>query len=94
MTDSLLSPRTVGNIYLLKANGMSYADNAWLAPWGHTFVFMVAACRDARILLTSEPGKTSGTDAYEILLGGWDNTKSAILAGSMVYDILGGTCGI
>ena len=48
---------------------------AWMKTTDEFFVFRVAACSDVHLALSPEFGVTSG---FEIVLGGWQNTKSVI----------------
>ena len=45
-------------------------------------VFTVKSCSDAHIALSSIPGDTT-QKTYEIVLGGWSNTKSVIRIGRL-----------
>lgn len=52
----------------------------------HTLIFWVKACNDAHILLQSIPG--SMTDqAFEIVIGGWGNTRSVLRDKKGVYTL-------
>jgi hypothetical protein len=54
--------------------------------------FSVLCSNDAHILLSERPAGQG--DAYEIVLGGWENTKSALrkFGVSQVYEVNGAVC--
>ena len=51
-----------------------------------SFVFMLQACNDGHIGLSSIPQNTA-THTYEFVVGGWSNTKSAFRLNPMDTDI-------
>ena len=69
-TDSVIEARTDG------AYG-SY-DEMWLSVQGKTSVqFSVRLCTDAHVALATIPMET-GMSTTEVVIGGWENKKSAI----------------
>ena len=59
-------------IYTQTTYGYKYG---WVKPTEDHFVFRVAACSDVHVNLSPTYGSSEG---YEIVIGGWHNTKSAI----------------
>lgn len=52
---------------------------AWIAMGDHTqFVFRVKACTDVHVLLSHTFDHYDPMNTYEVVLGGWYNTKSVI----------------
>lgn len=77
---------TVGNVWELHTpddgSNYKYTYNTFTTH-GHIISFEVNACNDAHVLLQSVPG-SSDDSCYEIVIGGWSNTKSVIRNGYRV----------
>ncbi|XP_019614801.1 PREDICTED: cell wall protein RBR3-like [Branchiostoma belcheri] len=71
---------------MLKTTDTTY-EYRWDLPQrtGTRFTFQVSANSDAHIGLS--PANQDATDMYEIVLGGWGNTKSAIRRGKLGSDV-------
>jgi hypothetical protein len=52
-------------------------DYIWATTDTNYLEFEVMACNDAHIALTQSPGNTS-YNTFEVVIGGWGNTKSVI----------------
>ena len=50
-------------------------NRMWLSVRREVVEFEVMACSDVHIALTDEPGKTSETSTYEIVIGGFTNSR-------------------
>jgi hypothetical protein len=71
-----------GNIYELhtRDDGNAYQYNySIITVWDERLSFSVKACNDAHIMLQTVPGSTTDKH-FEIVIGGWSNTRSAIRA--------------
>ena len=49
-------------------------------------IIHVKACSDAHAVIARNAGEAY-TDAYEVVIGGWDNTQSAILSSVNIFNI-------
>ena len=50
-------------------------NRVWLMPKTESLEFDVVACSDIHIALLGDPGNTDPDRVYEIVIGGFDNTK-------------------
>ena len=51
-------------------------NRIWLATKGHHLEFEVLACSDIHISLSDDFGlQESGSNNYEIVIGGWSNSR-------------------
>ena len=64
------------NTHVNTDNGNNYENTDLDLSKADGVVFKVKACHDALIILSTSTN--FGTNVYEIILGGWKNTKSII----------------
>ena len=64
-----------GNMYTIYTPDTYGYNYLWMDPSDEYFVFRVAACSDVHVALSNT---ATNSTAYEIILGGWTNTQSAI----------------
>ena len=71
----LLIYGTTGPMYTVRTPSEDYQyDHLWVVPHDHYLEFELMACSDGHIALAETPGIwTEGT--YEIVIGGWTNSK-------------------
>ena len=64
-------------------------NQAWIntAPAGPVFVFSVRACSDVHLAL-AEFASVEDNAAYQVVIGGWDNSKYVVLKMSFTDDDL------
>lgn len=67
----------VDDVYIVHTDETNALDHVVLATERKFFLFSVRACRSVQLHLTHLPGVVND-HAYEIIIGGPDNTKSAI----------------
>ena len=75
-----------GNVYELHTpdSGQSYAYTfSVITFWDERLSFNVKACNDAHIMLQTVPGSTVDKH-YEVVIGGWSNTRSVIRSSQQV----------
>lgn len=70
----------VGDTYSVFTQSDYRYDYTWVQPTGSSVEFRVRTCNDGHILLSSS--LLDVADGYEIVLGGYDNTRSDIRRGS------------
>jgi hypothetical protein len=66
------SPGHVLGVTTLKV--YEYASTV-LAPRQQYFEFSAAACSDVHVALAEDARDIDGGSAYEVVIGGWDNTR-------------------
>ena len=63
-----------GQMYSVYSPNEDRAYNTWIAPKHENFRFEAQACSDLHLLLSPTPGFVDAS-AYEVVIGGWNNTK-------------------
>ena len=78
-----------GNVFNIKTNAEFHFGTVWLVPASPqqmALTFRVQACNDVHLGLSDVPVGDS-TANYEVVIGGWSNSKSAIRKPSLVNYI-------
>ena len=60
----------------------------WMTPTTEVFPFYVQGCRDAHVALSKVPYEVDTESAYEIVIGGYSNSKSVIRKGKWVNFLI------
>jgi len=68
------------SVYILKTPGDNQHSKMWLTTVSHYITFDFQACSDVKLALSTNPFITTD-NVYEIIIGGWVNTKSVIRRG-------------
>ena len=77
----------VGDVYTVFTEANYGYNYTWLLPMYNYITFKVKSCKDAHILLSTAFQDLS-SNAYEIVLGGSENTISAIRRGSLGQNVV------
>ena len=66
-----------GNMLMAYTPNENHAYNyTWMAPASQHFAFEVQACNDVHLALSTTPGDSTQM-TYEVVIGGYANTRSA-----------------
>jgi len=77
-----INAQTEDGFYILKTPGDNQHTKMWLTTVTPYIEFEFQSCSDLKVALSTNP-KDITSNTYEIIIGGWKNTKSVIRRGIM-----------
>jgi len=75
---NVLNVVSTAQYFTVQTPGVYSHNHTWLIVHSVVITFKVRACEEARILLTENPYNLA-TYSREVIIGGWNNTRSAIV---------------
>ena len=76
-----------GDIYTVQTpdlGGRHEYNLFWMTPTSELFTFYVKGCMDAHVAIAEVPYRVNVAASFEVVIGGWDNSRSVIRRGKSV----------
>ena len=74
MNCDMSSVLRTGDMYAVTTPATYDYGSLWVVPESSPFVFDVRSCGGVHLALVATPGEVD-RNAYEVTIGGWDNTR-------------------